>query len=71
MNFRRGLICFRILENHRLYFEKGGGVWNAIIYIDRKIDRHTDKQTDRHTQRHTDRQASRQTDRSITLLSLE
>ena len=25
MNFRRGLIHFRILENHQLHFEKGEG----------------------------------------------
>ena len=25
MNFRRGLIRFRILENHQLHFEKGEG----------------------------------------------
>ena len=33
MNFRHGLIRFRILENHQLHFEKGGGVGNAIKHF--------------------------------------
>ena len=33
MNFRRGLIRFRILENHQLHFEKGGEVGNAIKHF--------------------------------------